>query len=364
MKRSFSKENVRRNMTNHNRAVENENKSIQNIDEKIKNEPESGESCVRTPDVQSRKKRTLYGIVAVLSLIVFFISMLPLAVAKINVGVVIPAVGSILLAVYCLLSLKFPLENIPWKQEMSEEYLQRIKDASEKQRTRKTKFRKSIILGIKKEELEEFDKSEENYVPGMLMSREKRVLIDRAVWTLVAIAVFMIGVISYMMLNGYTKFEGKYRGQTVVVLGAKVNGNKPSQSLRYRLDGSIKILKAHKDAKCIVSGGQGKGETVAEADVMSEYLLKNGIERDRIFIENKSKNTRQNIEFSKELAKNNNLSQKFIVVTDKYHLYRASTYCKVLGIEFYGYGVKTRKDLVISYWTREMMAVFYELILG
>ena len=236
-------------MTNHNRAVENENKSAQNIDEEIKNEPESGESCVRTPDVQSRKKRTLYGIVAVLSLIVFFISMLPLAVAKINVGVVIPAVGSILLAVYCLLSLKFPLENIPWKQEMSEEYLQRIKDASEKQRTRKTKFRKSIILGIKKEELEEFDKSEENYIPGMLMSREKRVLIDRAVWTLVAIAVFMTGVISYMMLNGYTKFEGKYRGQTVVVLGAKVNGNKPSQSLRYRLDGSIKILKAHKDAK-------------------------------------------------------------------------------------------------------------------
>ena len=59
MKRSFSKENVRRNMTNHNRAVENENKSTQNIDEEIKNEPESGESCVRTPEFKAGK-RELY----------------------------------------------------------------------------------------------------------------------------------------------------------------------------------------------------------------------------------------------------------------------------------------------------------------
>lgn len=333
-------------------------------DEDNEDNIEGKEKKAKEQKKQSILKKVIYGITAIVSLIVFFLSIVPVMVASINVGIIIPAVFSILLAIYCLLSLKFPLENIPWKQEMTSEYKEKIQMAQKQEGESKVKFRRSIILGIKKEALEEYDAQEDNYVPGMIMSREKRVIIDRAVWTLVIFAVFMTGILSYMMLNGYRKYDGNFKGQTVVVLGAKVNGDSPSQSLRRRLDGSIKILNDNKEAKCIVTGGKGKGETRAEADVMKKYLVENGIDEKRILVENKSKRTIENIQFAKNIAKENKLSQNFIVVTDKYHLYRASNYCKTADVGFYGYGVGTRNDLVASYWMREMMAVFHEFILG
>ncbi|MEG1427610.1 MAG: YdcF family protein, partial [Oscillospiraceae bacterium] len=77
-------------------------------------------------------------------------------------------------------------------------------------------------------------------------------------------------------------------GTTAIVLGARVYDDRPSLSLKGRLDVAVDYLKNDPTARCIVSGGQGADESRSEAAVEKEYLLALGIGSDRIFMEDRS----------------------------------------------------------------------------
>lgn len=47
------------------------------------------------------------------------------------------------------------------------------------------------------------------------------------------------------------------------------------------------------------NGGKGKDEIISEAEAMKKYLIENGISEENIILEDKSKNTIQNMRFSK-----------------------------------------------------------------
>jgi uncharacterized SAM-binding protein YcdF (DUF218 family) len=87
----------------------------------------------------------------------------------------------------------------------------------------------------------------------------------------------------------------------LVVLGAQVYRNAPSEILRYRLDAACDYLAAHPDTRVVVSGGQGPNEPCPEADVMARYLEQHGIETTRILRERRSETTKQNLVYSREL---------------------------------------------------------------
>lgn len=59
--------------------------------------------------------------------------------------------------------------------------------------------------------------------------------------------------------------ERKY----LVVLGAAVHGSTPSLSMAHRLEGALGYLEAYPDSIAIVSGGQGNGEDISEAQADS-----------------------------------------------------------------------------------------------
>ena len=61
--------------------------------------------------------------------------------------------------------------------------------------------------------------------------------------------------------------------QTVIVLGAGLRGDTPSRLLRCRLDAAYDFAAAHPGALVITTGGQGRGETRSEGEVMREYLI-------------------------------------------------------------------------------------------
>ena len=85
----------------------------------------------------------------------------------------------------------------------------------------------------------------------------------------------------------------------IIVLGAQVRENGPSVVLRYRLDTAADYLRDNPSTICIVSGGQGYNEPVSEAVAMRDYLVARGIDETRIRMESASKNTVENMEFSK-----------------------------------------------------------------
>ena len=82
--------------------------------------------------------------------------------------------------------------------------------------------------------------------------------------------------------------QNEKRVDCLIVLGAQVRGKKITDSLKRRLDRAVMYLKKYPDTRVIVSGGQGPGEEISEADAMAEYLIRSGIDRERIIREDKS----------------------------------------------------------------------------
>ena len=73
-----------------------------------------------------------------------------------------------------------------------------------------------------------------------------------------------------------------------IILGAGTVGDKPSLTLKRRLDKALECLSSNDNLKVIVAGGKGKGKDFAESFVMKKYLIDNGIDERRIIEENKS----------------------------------------------------------------------------
>ena len=106
----------------------------------------------------------------------------------------------------------------------------------------------------------------------------------------------------------------------LLVLGAQVYEDRPSVVLKYRLDAAIAYLEKNPDTLVIVSGGKGSYEPFSEAEGMADYLIKNGIDKDRIILENQSMTTLQNIRFSKEYIEE---GKTVGIVTNNFHMFRA-----------------------------------------
>lgn len=144
-----------------------------------------------------------------------------------------------------------------------------------------------------------------------------------------------VGIIALIILCGMIVTEFKGIGNSdmdyIIVLGAQIREDGPSVVLRYRLDAAIKYLNENPNTMCIVSGGQGSNEKISEAEAMAEYLLKNGIEKNRIILEDKSKNTVENIKYSKLLMKEP--YESVGIVTNNFHVFRATQIAKAQGLK-------------------------------
>ena len=149
---------------------------------------------------------------------------------------------------------------------------------------------------------------------------------------------------------------------TVIVLGCKVYGERPSITLEERLKAALEYLNANPDSACIVSGGQGVDETISEAECMYLYLVNNGIASDRIYKEDKSTTTRENLAFSYEIIKEQGLKEQMAIATNNFHEYRAGRIADSLGLEHGAASGDTALWLLPTYYARELFAILYEWV--
>lgn len=150
--------------------------------------------------------------------------------------------------------------------------------------------------------------------------------------------------------------------ETLVVLGCRVYGERPSLSLQERLDAALVYLEEYQEAYCVVSGGQGDGENISEAECMYRYLTDRGIDGARIFKEDASTTTRENLEFSLVVIEENGLPQEIAIVTSEYHQYRASLVAKELGLTNTAVCGKTAKWLLPTFYIRELYGILYQWV--
>ena len=134
----------------------------------------------------------------------------------------------------------------------------------------------------------------------------------------------IVFIIFCALILGYNSDNIPDNPDLIIVLGCQVRGHSPGNLLRYRLQTALDTLNKYPDSVCIVSGGQGPDEIVQESRVMKKYLTDRGIGENRIFEEDKSSSSFQNLSFSKKVIEENNLKhENIIIVTSQYHVPRA-----------------------------------------
>ncbi|WP_119327150.1 YdcF family protein [Companilactobacillus musae] len=149
----------------------------------------------------------------------------------------------------------------------------------------------------------------------------------------------------------------------LLVLGNKCSTNRVPPILAGRLDKTIELYSDfEKKPKIIVSGGKSSVKISAEADLMKKYLLDRGIPEEMIYIEDKSLNTIQNLEFS--AIKIRDIWQKsgrprVIIVTSDYHIPRTKLQAKRLGLKVQFSAAKTVRMLKWPAMFREFTAIIW-----
>lgn len=149
---------------------------------------------------------------------------------------------------------------------------------------------------------------------------------------------------------------------TLVVLGCRVYGERASLSMVERLEAAYEYLEENGDAVCILSGGMGDGENITEAECMYRYLVEKGIDAGRLYKEEESTSTRENLAFSLELINELGLSTEVAIATSEYHQYRAGCIARELGIEAYAVSGRTAWWLFPTYYIRELYGILYQWI--
>ncbi|MFC7371462.1 YdcF family protein [Fictibacillus iocasae] len=152
------------------------------------------------------------------------------------------------------------------------------------------------------------------------------------------------------------------RAETILILGAGTKDGRPGAVLKARLDKALEFDSLHNKGLFVVSGGKGLGKKVSEGQVMKNYLMDNGVEEERIIIEDKATSTHENIAYATQLIEKRSRSGKLLIVTSDFHLFRAKYIAKKQGIKAEGLGAPLRISSIPQAHVREYFAIIKTLI--
>lgn len=179
--------------------------------------------------------------------------------------------------------------------------------------------------------------------------------------------IFISGLTVFLIIEvviiAYGAKSDTERTDYLIVLGAGLYGETPSLVLTERLDAAVSYLQRNSVKKIIVSGGQGPGENISEAEAMKRYLVAHGIEESKILEEDKSTSTAENIELSKKILIDESSGKPFstAIVTNDFHMFRAVLLARHAGLTVYKVPAKLALWLVPTYYIRESIAVLKQL---
>ena len=147
-------------------------------------------------------------------------------------------------------------------------------------------------------------------------------------WLLALLAMVVAGAVAFGALEAYISLHSRDKAvgdpQVMVIFGCQMRRDGPSILLRDRLDTALAYWEEHPDMKIIVTGGKGDDEHISEAQGMYDYLTAHGVDGAQIFMEDKSRNTWQNINNTFALMEREgwSLTGDVLLVSSGFHLAR------------------------------------------
>lgn len=182
---------------------------------------------------------------------------------------------------------------------------------------------------------------------------------------IIVLVLFVLGGIFLLCISAHMKNMGKDRifstpegynkgqAEAIMVLGAGVSEDGTvSYILKDRLDYGIALYKNGAAPKILMSGDHGRAY-YDEVNTMKDYAIRQGVPSEDIFMDHAGFSTYESMYRAKEIFGIRNM----LVVTQRYHMYRALYLAEKMGIETYGiaaeqklYGGQTMRDI------RELLA--------
>ena len=183
-------------------------------------------------------------------------------------------------------------------------------------------------------------------------------LLKYGIIIIIIIAIIVLGINLYVRIstnkqiikeNDYTELSDV---DCIIILGAGIWEDKPSPMLEDRLLEGIKLYQNSVSDKIIMSGDHGRRE-YDEVNIMKNYAIEKGIPSENIFMDHAGFSTYESIYRAKDIFE----AKKIVIVTQKYHLYRALYIANQLGLEAYGVGADPRQYVGATYRElREILA--------
>lgn len=160
---------------------------------------------------------------------------------------------------------------------------------------------------------------------------------------LVLAALCLLGTAALFAVNGYVKWavrdkiitpeeaEG-FQADCILVLGAGLQGDgSPSPMLRDRLLTGVSLFESGASDRLLMSGDHGTAG-YDEVNAMKNFAIEAGVPSECIFMDHAGFSTYESLYRARDIFR----ADKLIIVTQKYHLYRALYVAGKLGLDVRG----------------------------
>lgn len=159
------------------------------------------------------------------------------------------------------------------------------------------------------------------------------------------------------------KIKPKYDKDFAIILGCSISKKgKLRPLLRGRVNAAMKFAwrqewETEKPVRYVPSGGQGPDEPLSEGSAMALYLESHGAEEYEVFTEKQSKNTYENLVFSKRIIDEIQKNAKVVIVTTNYHVLRSGMLARRIGLDAEMVGSGTKWYFWPNAFFREIVAI-------
>lgn len=189
--------------------------------------------------------------------------------------------------------------------------------------------------------------------------KKRWVLWLRRIFSALIAAGFLLFAVLEIWVISCSRTDNETPVTAVIVLGAGVNGTQPSLSLETRLQAALAYIQDKPDIPVIVTGAQGRGESISEARCMSDWLTAQGVPAERILLEEQATSTKENIWYSLEILSRRGMdtTANIAVVSSDYHLCRTSLYMPGNMVPVAAHMPVKYLPLTINYYIREAFGI-------
>lgn len=202
------------------------------------------------------------------------------------------------------------------------------------------------------------------------LSRSKKLHIFSGIWITILLTGVLFAItfyeVYYFKDDASLYYNGTKKANAGVVLGAAVwGGNRPSPILRERINKAFEIYEKKYVPRLVLTGG-GSPNEMTEGEVAKNELIKYGVDKNSLIVEDKSNSTFEQIIFVRDKLYKKNKWEKIILVSDNYHLFRSSEICKFnsMNVDCISTDTPHTPEGAMNFCFKETVAVIFYWVFG